>query len=64
MGGSSAIAMIMKDNPHQRIVVVSALGHKEAIQDAIMKGAKHFIVKPFQRDNVYKIFRAVLTGKA
>ncbi len=60
MGGMEAIKMIMAENPAQKIVVVSALGHKEAVRDAIMLGAKHFIVKPFNRDDVYRVLRAVL----
>lgn len=60
MSGMEAIKMIMADTPGQKVVVVSALGHKEAVRDAIMLGAKHFIVKPFNRDDVYRVFRAVL----
>lgn len=63
MTGVEALAAILKMNPAQKIVMVSALGHKEAVQEAIMKGAKHFIVKPFQRNDVYKVVCSVLERK-
>ncbi len=60
MDGLECLELIRKENPDAVVIMVSALGHKEAVQTAIMKGAKHFIVKPFQRDNVYKVVRSVL----
>lgn len=60
MDGLECLDLIRKENPNAVVIMVSALGHKEAVQTAIMKGAKHFIVKPFQRDNVYKVLRSVL----
>jgi two-component system chemotaxis response regulator CheY len=60
MDGLEALGLIRKENPDAVVIMVSALGHKEAVQSAILKGAKHFVVKPFQRDNVYKVIRSVL----
>jgi two-component system chemotaxis response regulator CheY len=60
MNGIEATQAILRANAQQKIIVVSALGHKEAVQQAIMTGAKHFVVKPFQRDDVYRVLRAVL----
>lgn len=58
--GIEAITEIMAENKEQKIVVVSALGQKEMVQAAIIAGAKHFVVKPFKRGDVYKVFRASL----
>lgn len=60
MGGLEAIKAILQKEPNQKIVVVSALGHKDSVREAIVAGAKHFIVKPFQRGAVYQVFRQVL----
>lgn len=60
MDGIECLDLIRKDDPNAVVIMVSALGHKEAVQTAILKGAKHFVVKPFQRDNVYKVFHSVL----
>lgn len=64
MGGLDAIKLIMKENKVQKVVVVSALGQKEVVQQAIVLGAKHFVVKPFQRDDVYRVVRSVLGIKS
>lgn len=58
--GIEAIKEIMAENKEQKIVCVSALGQKEMVQQAIVAGAKHFIVKPFKRDDVFKVFKAVM----
>lgn len=58
--GLTAISNIMKENPAQKIVVVSSEGSRDKVKAAIMKGAKHFIVKPFMRDDVADAFSGVL----
>lgn len=62
MGGLDAIQAIKAENPAQKIVVVSALGQQGVIQQALMLGASHFIVKPFKRDDVFRIFGIVLVA--
>ena len=32
--------------------MVSALGDKDKVKQAIMLGAKHFVVKPFKQESV------------
>lgn len=60
MGGLDAARAILASAPDQKIVVVSALGQKDVVQKAIVLGAKHFVVKPFQRDDIYRVFRQTL----
>lgn len=63
MGGIEAIKEILARNPAQKIVVVSAMGHKDIIRQAIVLGAKYFIVKPFVRDDIYRVVRKILDLK-
>lgn len=60
MNGIEAVGAIRQLNPAARIVMVSALGHEELVKQAILRGAKHFIVKPFQREQVLKVLKGVL----
>lgn len=60
MNGIEAVAGILAINPKAKIVMVSALGHEALVKQAIMQGAKHFIVKPFQREQVLGILKTVL----
>lgn len=52
LDGISAIKEIMKGDPEAKIVVVSAMGQKSLVIEALNAGAKDFIVKPFQPDRI------------
>lgn len=60
MGGIDALKKILEDYPAAKIVVCSALGQKNLILDAISAGAKDFIVKPFQNDQVLEVVERVV----
>jgi two-component system, chemotaxis family, chemotaxis protein CheY len=47
MGGVHALAKIVEFDPDARVVVVSALSQVTLIKEAIRKGARDFLVKPF-----------------
>ncbi len=50
--GIQATKEIVASDPNARVIVVSALGQEKMVKDAIMAGAKDFIVKPFQPERV------------
>lgn len=52
MTGIEALKAIMAFDPEARIVMVSAMGQQSLVMEAIMSGAKSFIVKPFKEDHV------------
>lgn len=58
--GLTALPELIKLNPKLKIVMVSALGDKEKVKQAIVSGAKHFIVKPFKQEKVFDIIRWVM----
>ena len=62
MGGIAALGKILKDDPAARIAVCSASGQKNLILDAINAGAKDFIVKPFQNNQVLEVAERVVAG--
>lgn len=62
MDGISAMEKILAHDPQARVIVVSAMGQEAYIKKAIMAGAKHFIVKPFKKDNVLRIIEKVMGG--
>jgi two-component system chemotaxis response regulator CheY len=39
-------------DPKARVVMVSAMGQECMVKEAIISGAKSFIVKPFKEDHV------------
>jgi len=57
--GIDATKEIMEYDPEARIVVVSAMGQKSVVIDALNAGAKDFIVKPFRPDRVIEALQKV-----
>ncbi len=60
MDGITAIKEIMKTNTEAKIVVVSAMGQKSLVIEALSSGAKDFIVKPFQPERILDAVKKVL----
>lgn len=62
MDGIQAVAHIHEENPLARIVMVTALGQKGIITDALRAGASDFIVKPFDAEQVIETIKKVLAS--
>lgn len=52
MDGLSALKTIMQLNPGAHIVMMTAMGQQGMVKEAVMAGAKGFIVKPFKEETV------------
>lgn len=52
MDGLAALKEIYKQNPGAKVIMVSAMGQEAMVRDAILSGAKGFIVKPFKEDGL------------
>ena len=61
MDGIEAVKKIHEFNPLARIIMVTALGQKAIITDALKAGASDFIVKPFDLEKVATIVMKVLS---
>lgn len=61
MSGIDALKKILALDPDARIVVCSALSQKQMMMEAIQAGAKDFIVKPFQKEQVLDVAKRVLS---
>ena len=54
MDGIQALKAIKQLNKDAKVVMISALGQEPHIREAIVQGAKTFIVKPFKEEFVVK----------
>ena len=61
--GLRAIDTIIKYDKAANIVVVSAMGQELSVAEAMQKGAKEYIKKPFKDDDVSIIFERLLNAK-
>lgn len=54
MTGIEALQEIKKNDPEANVVMVSAMGQELLVKEAILNGAKSFIVKPFTENTLIK----------
>ena len=61
MDGITALEHIIKLNPKAKVVMISALGKEELVKQALVAGAKNYIVKPLDREKVLSRIQAVVS---
>lgn len=61
MDGINAIEKILEVSPNSKIIMCSAMGQHSKVVDAIKKGAKDFIVKPFEKARVLQAIYNVMS---
>ncbi len=54
MDGIEALTEIMKFDSKAKVIMLSAMGQETKIREAVIQGAKGFIVKPFKEDYLVK----------
>ena len=60
MDGIEAIDKILEVSPNTKIIMCSAMGQHSKVVEAIKKGAKDFIVKPFEKTRVLQAIYNVM----
>jgi len=60
LDGVSALSKIMDFDKEAKVIMISALGKEDLVKDALIKGAKNYIVKPLNRTKVLERIKAVL----
>lgn len=60
MDGVDAVKAIIGFDPEAKIVMISALNQKQMVLDAITSGAKHYILKPIDENQMMKVINSVL----
>lgn len=61
LDGVSALAKIIEFDKDAKVIMVSALGKEDLVKNALIKGAKNYIVKPLNRNKVLERIQAVLS---
>ncbi|MCK5129561.1 MAG: response regulator [Clostridiales bacterium] len=52
MDGLTSLKQILSVNPSAKVVMVSAMGQESMVREAIVAGARGFIVKPFKEESI------------
>jgi two-component system chemotaxis response regulator CheY len=64
MNGVEATRQILRHDPEANILILSSMMQENMVTDAILAGAKDYIVKPFQTEEVLKVIRDTLSKKS
>jgi two-component system chemotaxis response regulator CheY len=59
MTGIDALKQIRQIDPNAKVVMVSAMGQETLVREAILYGAKSFIVKPYKEDHMVQTLKSV-----
>jgi two-component system chemotaxis response regulator CheY len=62
MNGVEATRKILQINPSAKIIILSAMMQENLVSDAIIAGAKDYIMKPFQTEEVSRVFKNVASA--
>lgn len=54
MDGVTALKEIMKLDKAAKIVIITAMGQENKVREAVIAGARSFIVKPFKDEHILK----------
>lgn len=57
--GVNAIKEVLEASPRTKIIMVSAMGQQQMVVEAIMLGARDFIVKPFEKSRILQAIKNV-----
>jgi two-component system chemotaxis response regulator CheY len=60
MDGLAALKAIRAEDPNAKIIMVSAMGQEAMVRDAVLNGARGFIVKPFKEDGILAAINKLL----
>ncbi len=60
LDGIEALKQIMEFDPNAKIVMVTAAGQKNKIVDAVKYGAKDFLAKPFDAEQIRNIINNII----
>jgi two-component system chemotaxis response regulator CheY len=63
MSGIDAVQEIVAIDSNAKILMVSAMGQQSLVVEAIQKGAKDYVIKPFQPSRVLEAVERVLKTK-
>ncbi len=64
MDGLETAQAILEEHPEAKIIMVSSLAYDDTFEEAKAIGAKGFIDKPFEKEQLLEAFGKVLNGES
>ena len=57
MTGLEALKHIRSFDPDAKVIMITAMGQEHLVKEAILSGAKSFIIKPFKEEHVVQTLK-------
>ncbi|MDQ0192846.1 response regulator [Paenibacillus wynnii] len=57
--GIDALRKIMKFDPNAKVVMISSMGQEKMVREAMIAGAKSFLLKPYNEERVVKTLQQI-----
>ncbi len=59
MDGIETLEKIMAKNKSAKVVMVSSMGAKETVMESLEKGAKNFVMKPYEKSTLVEVLQKI-----
>lgn len=59
MDGIEALEKIIQKDASAKIIMVSSMGTKEKVMESLEKGAKNFVMKPYEKSTLLEVMKKV-----
>jgi two-component system chemotaxis response regulator CheY len=60
MDGIKAVGEVLKISPNTKILMISAMGQQNLVLESIKLGARGFVIKPFEKENVKNAIKKIV----
>lgn len=60
MTGMEALKLIRKVDSEAKVIMITAMGQDTMVKEAVLNGAKSFIIKPFKEEHVISTVKKLL----
>lgn len=64
MTGIEALKEIRRFDGNAKVVMVSAMGQEALVREAILNGARSFVVKPYKEEHLVQTLNSLAAGEA
>lgn len=59
MTGIEALQKIRSFDPNAKVVMITAMGQESLVKEAVVSGARSFLVKPFKEEHVIQTLKKI-----
>jgi two-component system chemotaxis response regulator CheY len=60
ISGIEALKQIREFDPKANVIMITAMGQEALVREAVMNGAKSFLVKPFKEEQLINVLNKIL----